>query len=184
MGRNLNKISNEKNLAVGKMFAAKRSSLGLTAKQVAKEIGCSEGTIYCIEKGVSLKGKYTYDLAVFYNFDESFLSFNSVDKVKGCKLNLSEAKKEGLDLIYMKVSDERFELPVACASSSHELAKLLGIKECCVSNGVAKHLEGKRSLYRVTISPICDNDEIEQNRLEHFFKGEFNKCPNIKEHQH
>lgn len=183
MGRNLNKISNEKDLAVGKMFAAKRSALGLTAKQVANEIGCSECTIYCIEKGASLKGKYAYDLAVFYNLDESFLSFNPVDKVKGCKLNLSEAKKEGLDLIYMKVSDERFELPVACASSSHELAKLLGIRECSVSNGVAKHLEGKRSLYRVTISPICDNDEIEQNRLEHFFKGEFNKCPIIKEHQ-
>lgn len=146
MGTNFN----EQDLAVGKMFAAKRSALGLTAKQVAKEIGCSEGTI---------------------------------DKVKGCKLNLSEAKKAGLELIYMKVSDERFELPVACASSSHELAKLLGIKECCVSNGVARHLEGKRSLYRVTISPICDNDEIEQNRIEHFFKGEFNKCAIIKKQQ-
>lgn len=183
MDRNLHKISNEKNLAVGKMFAAKRSALGLSVKQIAKEIGCSESTIYCIEEGVSLKSKYASSLAAFYNFDESFLPFNSVDKVKGCKLNLSEAKKAGLELIYMKVSDERFELPVACASSSHELAKLLGIRECCVSNGVAKHLEGKRSLYRVTILPICDNDEIEQNRLEHFFKGEFDKCLVIKKHQ-
>lgn len=182
--KNYPNIKNSK-LAVGEMLAAKRHSLGLSISDMTKLIGCNYKTVCMFEQGGSLLGKYSDKMQSAYKLNKNECEFidelKTHTKPKNIPLNLREAKKKGLDLIYIYVSDEYYELPLICSHSFSELAEKLGVYKSAVSKGIAKHLRGEGSLYRVTLAPICDDDYIEEKRLEYFYKGEFDKCLSLPE---
>lgn len=50
--------------------------------------------------------------------------------------------------VYVKVTNDKYELPLAVADSERELARILHISVSAISHGVKKSRQGERSIYR------------------------------------
>lgn len=61
--------------------------------------------------------------------------------------------------LYVKVTDDKYELPIAVADSAGELAKMLGVKKNTVLTKISHGRQGIRTTYhRVEI----DDTEVEE----------------------
>lgn len=61
--------------------------------------------------------------------------------------------------LYMAVTRDRFELPVAVADSAQELARMVGVSKRTIERRLSdnKHHPGRRSIYHRVL--VEDNDE-------------------------
>lgn len=64
--------------------------------------------------------------------------------------------------IYMRVTDDKYELPVAIADTETELARMLGVRRNAVASALSNHKAGrhKKTVYRcVEIDDECSGDD-------------------------
>lgn len=61
--------------------------------------------------------------------------------------------------LYMKVSNDEYELPEAVAGSANELARMLGVTENAIYCGICRGKSGSKSSF---VRVIIDDEEEEQ----------------------
>lgn len=174
--------------AVSEILAAHRIKMGLTRKQIAEVAGCNVRSIDTIEHGTGFGSKKINAIIAAYNLSDSdnatvanFIQREEKQQVF-LKNMLAAKAKWGLEVIYMLVTDDEYELPLACAYSQKELGLMIDRSDSTISIGLKRYLKQGIGNYRITLSPVCDNDIIEQERLDYFFKGEFDKCKSLTEY--
>ena len=174
--------------AVSEILAAHRAEMGLSRKQIADIAGCDVRTIDNIEHGAAFGSKKINAIIAAYNLGDSDSAtvaklLQQEEKQQVFLKNMLSAKaKWGLEVIYLLVTDDEYELPLACAYSQKELGLMIDRHESTISIGLKRYLIHGEGRYRITLSPVCDNDIIEQERLDYFFKGEFDKCKSLTEY--
>ena len=60
------------------------------------------------------------------------------------------------DFVYMKVSDDKYELPIAIANSASELARILGIKTEVIYSAMS---HARKHGYRTSYLKVAIGDE-------------------------
>lgn len=174
--------------AVSEILAAHRIKIGLSRKQIADVVGCDVRTIDRVEQGAAFTSKKINAIIAAYNLSDSDNDtvaklLQREEKQQVFLMNMFSVKANwGLEVIYMLVTDDEYELPLACAYSQKELGLMIDRSESAISIGLKRYLKHGEGCYRITLSPVCDNDIIEQERLDYFFKGEFDKCKSLTEY--
>lgn len=168
----------EKRREVGKMLTSQRLKMGLTNLAFERYNNLPKCMSYRFEKGYSLSGKYAESIKRMYLLDSEqikfFDSFNQYKK--GFQSMLRQMRNARIELIYIKVTDDKFKLPLCLGESMQELSLKTKCGLPTISKGITRFMNGYDSCYEVTLEPVCEDDEIEEQRLKAFFKGDVIEC--------
>ena len=159
------------------MLTSQRLKMGLTNLAFERYNNLTKCMSYRFEKGYSLSGKYAESIKRMYSLDsEQIKTFDSLKECKERPVNFREMRDAGIKFIYMKVTDDKFKLPLCLGESMKELS----LKTKCglpnISKRITRFMNGYDSCYEVTLEPVCEDDEIEEQRLKAFFKGDVIEC--------
>ena len=168
----------EKRREVGKMLTSQRLKMGLTNLAFERYNNLPKCMSYRFENGYSLVGKYTERLKSMYSLDSEQIM--ALDSLKECTEKRSDIFKKmrnaGIEFIYMKVTSDKFQTPLFIGESMTDLSLKCKCDLTNISKGVTRFLTGHNSCYVVTLEPVCEDDEIEEQRLKAFFKGDVIEC--------
>ena len=160
------------------MLTSQRLKMGLTNLAFERYNNLPKCMSYRFENGYSLVGKYTERLKTMYSLDSE--QIKALDSLKECKEespdNFKQLRNAGVKLIYIKVTGDKFKLPLCLGESMEELSLNAKCDLSNISKGVTRFLTGHNSCYVVTLEPVCEDDEIEEQRLKAFFKGDVIEC--------
>ena len=76
----------------------------------------------------------------------------------------------------MKVTNDKFQTPLCLGESMTDLSLKCKCDLSNISRCISKFLSGGKSRYVVTLEPVCEDDEIEEQRLKAFFDGDVIEC--------
>ena len=160
------------------MLTSQRLKMGLTNLAFERFNHLPESMSYHFENGYSLSGKYAESIKRMYSLDSEqikfFDSFNQYKK--GYQSMLKQMRNAGIELIYIKVTSDKFKLPLCFGESMRELSLKSKCELSNISKGITRFMNGYDSCYEVTLEPVCEDDEIEEQRLKAFFKGDVIEC--------
>lgn len=171
----------EKRREVGKMLASQREKMGMSHLSFERYNNLPNAMSYKFENGCSLVGIYHESLKRMYGLNpEQIKALDALEvSIKGYRSMLGQMRDSGIKLIYMKVTRDKFQMPLYTGESMEELSRVC---KCGLSNickGISRFLSGHNSCYIVTLEPVCEDDEIEEQRLKSFFKGDVVECLNL-----
>lgn len=160
------------------MLASQRVKMGLTNLAFEKLNHLPHCMSYNFERGRSLVGIYHESLKRMYSLSpEQIKVLDAVEIcLNGYRSMLGQMRDAGIKVIYMKVTSDKFHLPLYTGESMEELALVCKCGLSTISKGISKFLSGYNSCYVVTLEPVCEDDEIEEQRLKSFFKGDVIEC--------
>ena len=161
------------------MLTSQRLKMGMTNLAFERFNHLPKAISYHFESGHLLSGKYAESIKRMYSLDSEqikfFDSFNQ-NKKNGCQSMLKQMRNAGIELIYIKVTDDKFQTPLCIGESMTDLSLKCKCDLSNISKGVTRFLTGHSSRYVVTLEPVCEDDEIEEQRLKAFFKGDVIEC--------
>ena len=160
------------------MLTSQRLKMGMTNLAFERFNNLPKAISYHFESGHLLSGKYAESIKRMYSLDSEqikfFDSFNQ--NKKGYQSMVKQLRNAGIELIYIKVTDDKFKLPLCLGESMQELSLKTKCDLSNISKGVTRFMGGHNSCYEVTLEPVCEDDEIEEQRLKAFFKGDVTEC--------
>ena len=160
------------------MLTSQRLKMGLTNLAFERYNNLPKCMSYRFENGYSLVGKYTERLKSMYSLDSEQIM--ALDSLKECKEEhpdiFKKMRSAGIKFIYMKVTNDKFQTPLCLGESMTDLSLKCKCDLSNISKGVTRFLTGHNSCYVVTLEPVCEDDEIEEQRLKAFFKGDVIEC--------
>ena len=156
------------------MLTSQRLKMGLTNLAFERYNNLSKCMSYRFEKGYSLFGKYTERLKTMYSLDSEQIM--ALDSLKECKEEhpdiFKKMRSAGIKFIYIKVTNDKFQTPLCLGESMTDLSLKCKCDLSNISRCISKFLSGGKSRYVVTLEPVCEDDEIEEQRLKAFFNGD------------
>lgn len=160
------------------MLTSQRLKMGMTNLAFERFNNLPKGMSYHFEYGRSLTGKYAESIKRMYLLDsEQIKFFDSLKQYKKAYQSMvKQLRKAGIKLIYIKVTGDKFKLPLCLGESMEELSLNAKCDLSNISKGVTRFMTGHNSCYEVTLEPVCEDDEIEEQRLKAFFKGDVTEC--------
>ena len=160
------------------MLTSQRLKMGMTNLAFERFNNLPKGMSYHFEYGRSLTGKYAESIKRMYLLDsEQIKFFDSLKQYrKAYQSMVKQLRNAGIELIYIKVTNDKFKLPLCLGESMEELSLNAKCDLSNISKGVTRFLTGHNSCYVVTLEPVCEDDEIEEQRLKAFFKGDVIEC--------
>ena len=160
------------------MLTSQRLKMGMTNLAFERFNHLPKTTSYHFENGYSLSGKYAESIKRMYSLDpEQIKFFDSLKQYKKAYQSMvKQLRNAGIKLIYIKVTGDKFKLPLCLAESMQELSLKTKCGLSNISKGIARFMNGHNSCYEVTLEPVCEDDEIEEQRLKAFFKGDVTEC--------
>lgn len=160
------------------MLASQRVKMGLSNLAFEKKNHLPNCMSYNFENGRSLVGKYRESLKKMYSLDsEQIKVFDALEVGrKGYRAMLVQMRDAGIKLIYMKVTRDKFQTPLYTGESMEELALECKCDLSNISKSISRFLSGHNCCYVVTLEPVCEDDEIEEQRLKAFFNGDVIEC--------
>ena len=163
------------------MLTSQRLKMGMTNLEFERFNHLPKTTSYHFENGYSLSGKYAESIKRMYSLDsEQIKFFDSLNQYKkGSQSMLKEMRNAGIKPIYIKVTSDKFKLPLCIEESMQELSLKTKCDLSNISKGIARFLNGHNSCYEVTLEPVCEDDEIEEQRLKAFFRGDVIECAKL-----
>lgn len=164
------------------MLASQREKMGMTNLAFEKYNNLPHSMSYNFENGRSLLGKYSESIKRMYALNpEQIKAFDALLEVstKECCTMLTKMRDCRIKLIYMKVTRDKFYLPLYTGESMEELSRVCKCGLSAISKGISKFLSGHNSCYVVTLDPVCEDDEIEEQRLKAFFRGDVIECTKL-----
>lgn len=168
----------EKRREVGRMLTSQREKMGMSNLEFEKYNHLPYCMSYSFESGHSLVGKYHESLKRMYSLN--FEQIKALDELKvgtkGYRAMLVQMRDAGIKPIYMKVTRDKFQMPLYTGESIEELSLVCKCKLSNISKGISRFLSGHNSCYIVTIEPVCEDDEIEEQRLKSFYEGDVIEC--------
>lgn len=154
------------------MLTSQRLKMGLTNLAFERYNNLPKCMSYHFENGYSLSGKYAESIKRMYSLDsEQIKLFDSLKQSM-----LQQMRNAGIELIYIKVTSDKFKLPLCFGKSMRELSLKSKCELSNISKGITRFMTGHNSCYEVTLEPVCEDDEIEEQRLKAFFKGDVIEC--------
>lgn len=168
----------EKRREVGKMLTSQRLKMGMTNLAFERFNHLPKAISYHFENGRLLTGKYAESIKRMYLLDsEQIKFFDSLNQYKNPYQSMvKQLRNAGIKLIYIKVTGDKFKLPLCLGESMEELSLNAKCDLSNISKGVTRFIAGHSSRYEVTLEPVCEDDEIEEQRLKAFFKGDVTEC--------
>lgn len=168
----------EKRREVGKMLASQRVKMGMSNLAFERRYHLPHCMSYNFENGRSLVGIYHESLKSMYSLNpEQIEALDSLEvRLNGNRTMLGQMRDNKIKLIYMKVTRDKFQMPLYTGESMEELSLVCKCGLSAISKGISKFLSGLNSCYVVTLEPVCEDDEIEEQRLKSFFKGDVIEC--------
>lgn len=161
------------------MLASQREKMGMTNLAFERYNNLPHCMSYNFENGRSLLGKYRESIKRMYALiPEQIKAFDALLEVSTkeyCTM-LTKMRDSKIKLIYLKVTRDKFQMPLYTGESMEELALVCKCDLSTISKGISKFLSGHNSCYVVTLEPVCEDDEIEEQRLKSFFKGDVIEC--------
>ena len=160
------------------MLTSQRLKMGMTNLAFERFNHLPRAISYHFESGHLLSGKYAESIKRMYSLDsEQIKFFDSLKQYrKGYQSMLKQMRNAGIELIYIKVTDDKFQTPLCIGESMTDLSLKCKCDLSNISKGVTRFLTGHNSCYVVTLEPVCEDDEIEEQRLKAFFKGDVIEC--------
>lgn len=160
------------------MLTSQRLKMGMTNLAFERFNHLPKAISYHFESGHLLSGKYAESIKRMYSLDsEQIKFFDSFIQNKKCYQSmLRQMRNAGIELIYIKVTDDKFKLPLCVGESMQELSLKTKCDLSNISKGITRFMTGHNSCYEVTLEPVCEDDEIEEQRLKAFFKGDVIEC--------
>ena len=160
------------------MLISQRLKMGMTNLEFERFNHLPKNISYHFEKGYSLSGKYSKGIKRMYLLDsEQIKFFDSFSQHKKDYYSfINQMRNAGIKLIYIKVTDDKFKLPLCIEETMKELSLKTKCSLSNISKGITHFMTGKNSCYEVTLEPVCEDDEIEEQRLKAFFKGDVKEC--------
>ena len=163
------------------MLTSQRLKMGLTNLAFERYNNLPKCMSYRFENGYSLVGKYTERLKSMYSLDSEQIM--ALDSLKECKEehqdNFKKMRSAGIKFIYMKVTNDKFQTPMCLGESMTDLSLKCKCDLSNISRCISKFLSGGKSRYVVTLEPVCEDDEIEEQRLKAFFRGDVIECAKL-----
>lgn len=164
------------------MLASQREKMGMTNLAFERYNNLPYCMSYNFENGRSLLGKYSESIKRMYALNpEQIKVFDALLEVSTkeyCSI-LTKMRDSKIKLIYMKVTRDKFHLPLYTGESMEELSRVCKCSLSAISTGISKFLCGHNSCYVVTLDPVCEDDEIEEQRLKAFFRGDVIECAKL-----
>lgn len=164
------------------MLTSQREKMGMTNLAFERYNNLPHCMSYNFENGRSLLGKYSESIKRMYALNpEQIKAFDSLLEVSTkeyCTM-LTKMRDSKIKLIYMKVTMDKFYLPLYTGESMEELSRVCKCGLSAISKGISKFLSGHNSCYVVTLDPVCEDDEIEEQRLKAFFRGDVIECAKL-----
>lgn len=171
----------EKRREVGKMLASQREKMGMSHLAFERYNNLPYCMSYNFENGRSLGGKYAEDIKRMYSLDseqvKALYSLNAGKK--GYRAMFVQMKEAGINLIYMKTTRDKFQMPLYLGKTMEELSLECKCNLSNISKGISRFMAGHSSCYAVTVEPVCEDDEIEEQRLKAFFNGDVIECAKL-----
>ena len=163
------------------MLTSQRLKMGMTNLAFERFNNLPKGMSYHFEYGRSLTGKYAESIKRMYLLDsEQIKFFDSLKQYKKAYQSMvKQLRNAGIKLIYIKVTGDKFKLPLCLGESMEELSLNAKCDLSNISKGVTRFLTGHNSCYVVTLEPVCEDDEIEEQRLQAFFRGDVIECAKL-----
>lgn len=160
------------------MLTSQRLKMGMTNLAFERFNHLPKAISYHFESGHLLSGKYAESIKRMYSLDsEQIKFFDSFIQNKKCYQSmLRQMRNAGIELIYIKVTNDKFKLPLCVGESMQELSLKTKCDLSNISKGITRFMTGHNSCYEVTLEPVCEDDEIEEQRLKAFFKGDVTEC--------
>lgn len=159
------------------MLTSQRLKMGMTNLEFERFNHLPKSMSYHFEYGRSLSGKYAESIKRMYLLDsEQIKFFDSLKQYKGYQSMVKQMRNAGIKLIYIKVTGDKFKLPLCLGESMEELSLKTKSDLSNISKGITRFMTGHNSCYEVTLEPVCEDDEIEEQRLKAFFKGDVTEC--------
>ena len=160
------------------MLASRRKEMGLTNAAFERKNKFANGMSYNFERGECLVGKHMEKIKDAYQLNERQCA--RLDNLKQDKAQyrqiLTACHNYSIPLIYLQVTRDKYELPTVDGDKMDEVSKKAGVDLSAVSKGVSRFLSGAKSRYVVTLEPLCENDELEEQRLKAFYEGDVLEC--------
>lgn len=159
------------------MLTSQRLKMGMTNLEFERFNHLPKSMSYHFEYGHSLSGKYAESIKRMYLLDsEQIKFFDSLKQYKGYQSMVKQMRNAGIKLIYIKVTGDKFKLPLCLGESMEDLSLKTKSDLSNISKGITRFMTGHNSCYEVTLEPVCEDDEIEEQRLKAFFKGDVIEC--------
>lgn len=160
------------------MLASQRLKMGMTNLAFERFNHLPKNMSYHFEYGCSLTGKYAESIKRMYLLDsEQIKFFDSLNQYKKTYQSMvNQLRNAGIKLIYIKVTGDKFKLPLCLGETMEELSLKTKCRLSNISKGITRFMTGHNSCYVVTLEPVCEDDEIEEQRLKAFFKGNAIEC--------
>ena len=160
------------------MLTSQRLKMGMTNLAFERFNHLPKSMSYHFENGRLLTGKYAESIKRMYLLDsEQIKFFDSLNHYKySYQSMVKQLRNAGIKLIYIKVTGDKFKLPLCLGESMEELSLNAKCDLSNISKGVTRFIAGHNSRYEVTLEPVCEDDEIEEQRLKAFFKGDVTEC--------
>ena len=157
------------------MLTSQRLKMGLTNLAFERYNNLPKCISYRFENGYSLVGKYAERLKTMYSLDSE--QIKALDSVKEERPdNFIKMRSAGIKFIYMEVTNDKFQTPLCLGESMTDLSLKCKCDLSNISRCISKFLSGGKSRYVVTLEPVCEDDEIEEQRLKAFFNGDVIEC--------
>lgn len=163
---------------VGFMLASRRKAMGLTNAAFERKNGFANAMSYNFERGECLFGKHMEKIKTAYQLSPEqceMIDLLKQDKAAFRQILLA-CHHYGIPLIYLKVTSDKFELPLCEGERMIDLAKAEGVDLTAVSKGISRYLSGRKSRYAVVPEPLCEDDALEEQRLKAFYEGDVMEC--------
>lgn len=163
------------------MLASQRVKMGMSNLVFEKHNHLPNCMSYNFENGRSLVGKYRESLKRMYSLNPEQIKVLDALEVgrKGYRAMFVQMRDAGIKVIYMKVSRDKFQMPLYTGESMEELALECKCDLSNISKSISRFLSGHNSCYVVTLEPVCEDDEIEEQRLKAFFRGDVIECAKL-----
>lgn len=160
------------------MLTSQREKMGMSHLAFERYNNLPNAMSYKFENGCSLVGIYHKSIKRMYALNpEQIKALDDLKvSIKGYRTMLGQMRDSGIKLIYMKVTRDKFYLPLYTGESMEELSLACKCGLSTISKGVSNFLSGHNSCYVVTLDPVCEDDELEEQRLKAFFNGDVIEC--------
>lgn len=160
------------------MLTSQREKMGMSHLAFEKYNNLPNAMSYKFENGCSLVGIYHESLKRMYDLNpEQIKALDALEvSIKGYRTMLGQMRDSGIKLIYMKVTRDKFSLPLYTGESMEELSLVCKCGLSTISKAISNFLSGHNSCYVVTLDPVCEDDEIEEQRLKSFYEGDVIEC--------
>lgn len=160
------------------MLASRRKEMGFTNAAFERKNKFANALSYSFERGECLVGKFSEKIKQAYCLSEEECA--KIDNLKQDSAKYRQillvCQNYGIPLIYLQVTRDKYELPTIDGDRMLDVAQKAGVDLSAVSKGVSRFLSGAKSRYVVTLEPLCENDELEEQRLKAFYEGDVLEC--------